>query len=126
MAQTTGTLDRYNLSDNGDIGREDLTDIIYNISPTETPFQQNIGRGKATQDLHEWIIDSLANESSANAHIDGDEFSADTITAGERLGNYCQISRKDIVVSRRANIVRKAGRKSELAYQIAKDWRLAA
>lgn len=120
MAQTTETLDRYDLNANGDIGREDLMDLVYNISPTEVPFQQNIGRGSANQDLHEWIIDSLAAANASNAHIDGDEFAGDAITAGERLGNYNQIARKDIVVSRRANIVRKAGRKSELAYQIAK------
>ena len=120
MAQDTNTLDRYDLNANGDIGREDLTDIVYNISPTEVPFQSNIGRGTAYQDKHEWIIDSLATASSANAHIDGDNFSGDATSAGERLGNYCQILRKDIVVSRRANIVRKAGRKSELGYQIAK------
>ena len=120
MAQSTNTHDRYDLNANGDIGRDDLSDIVYSISPTETPFMQNIGRGTASQTLHEWIIDSLAAASSSNAHIDGDEFAGDALTAGERLGNYCQIGRKDIVVTRRANIVRKAGRKSELAYQIGK------
>lgn len=120
MAQDSETLDRYDLAANGDIGREDLMDIVYNISPTEVPFQQNIGRGTAYQDLHEWIIDSLAAADSSNAHIDGDNFDGDPISAGERLQNYNQILRKDIVVSRRANVVRKAGRRSELAYQIAK------
>lgn len=120
MAQPTGTTDRYDLATNGDSVREDLTDLIYNISPTEVPLQSNIGRGKAYSDYHEWQIDALAAANASNAHIDGDDFSGDTLLHGNRIGNYCQIARKDIVVSRRANIVRKAGRKSELAYQVAK------
>ena len=120
MAQSSGTLDRYDLNANGDIGREDLTDIVYNISPTECPLMANIGRGVANNTKTEWIVDSLATASSANAHIDGNEFAGGTITAGERLANFCQISKKQIVVSRRANLINKAGRKSELAYQIAK------
>ena len=120
MTQSTGTLDRYDLNANGDIAREDRTDIVYNISPTECPFTQNIGRGTAKNTKTEWIVDSLATASASNAHVDGDEFSGGTITAGERLSNFCQISKKQIVVSRRANLVDKAGRTSELAYQIAK------
>ena len=103
--------------------REDLTDIIYNISPTERPFHQNVGRESASSDLHEWVIDSLADASDSNKHIDGDDFDGNTLTVGTRLGNYQQISRKDIVISRRADIVRKAGRRSELNYQIAKAGR---
>ena len=34
--------------------REDLSDIIYNISPTETPFMTGIAREKATAVYHEW------------------------------------------------------------------------
>ena len=120
MAQGTNTLDRYDLAADGDTTREDLSSIIYDISPTETPFQSNIGRDKATNTLHEWIVDSLATANASNSHIDGDEFSGDALTAGERLGNYCQISRKDLLVSRRANIVSKAGRAKEMAYQLSK------
>lgn len=142
MAVPSGILNRHGgtnasgLDANGDNAREDLTDIIYNISPTERPFHQNAGRADATNDLHEWTIDALADAVNNNAHVDGDDFSAEgqtdqagggfdgvQINGGERLGNYQQISRKDIVVSRRADIVRKAGRRSELNYQIAKAGR---
>lgn len=129
-------LSRHGLDDSGDNVREDLTDIIYNISPTERPFHQNVGREDATSDLHEWTIDALATAVNNNAHVDGDDFSAEgdtqqvgtgfdgvAINGGARLGNYQMISRKDIVVSRRANIVHKAGRRSELNYQIAKAGR---
>lgn len=120
MAQATGTLDRYDLNSAGDMVREDFSDVVHNISPTETPLQSNIGRGSAASDYHEWPIDALAAANASNAHIDGDEFSGDTLLVGNRIGNYCQILRKDILTSRRANKVRKAGRKSEQAYQIAK------
>lgn len=120
MTQATETHDRYDLNANGDDVREDLADIIYNISPTETPFMSNAGRGTASSDLKEWLLDELADADTANAHIDGDEFTGDALTDANRLGNYCQISKKQVVVSRRANIVNKAGRKSELSYQLAK------
>lgn len=116
MAQTAETLDRFDLGTNV---REDLSDVIYNISPTEVPAQSNFGRGTAEQTFKEWQIDEL-RAAANNAAIDGDEFAGDPLNDADRIGNYLQISREDIVVSRRANIVNKAGRKSEVAYQIAK------
>lgn len=120
MAQPTNTQDRYDLATNGDTVREDLTDVITNISPTETPFGTNAMRGTAESDLHEWQIDALAAAVSNNWHIDGDDFSGDALDDPERIGNYCGIPRKDIVVSRRANRVRKAGIRNMMSYQIAK------
>ncbi|MFA5996169.1 MAG: DUF5309 family protein [Candidatus Paceibacterota bacterium] len=133
MTLPAGVLDRTGI---GNRAREDLADIIYNISPTECPFTMLIGRSDAEQDAHEHVTDVLAAAVSTNRHVDGDDFSAEgdtaqvgtgfdgvVITAGNRIGNHCQIGRKDIVVSRRANLVRKAGRKDELGYQIAKAGR---
>jgi len=117
---STTNFDRYNLATQGDNAREDLTDVIYNISPTEVPFQANAGRGSANNTLHEWQIDELAAVDTGNAAIDGADFGADASDPASRIGVYAQISIKYLAVSRRANIVNKAGRKSELAYQIAK------
>lgn len=117
---STTNFDRFDLATEGDNVREDLTDVIYNISPTEVPFQANSGRGNADQTLHEWQIDELAVVDTANAAIDGQDFGADSSDPAQRIGNFAQISIKYIAVSRRANIVNKAGRKSELSYQIAK------
>lgn len=117
MAQSTNTHDRFDVGNNA---REDLSDVISMISPTEVPCQSNFGKGTSAQTLKEWQVDALAAAAN-NAAIDGDEFSGLALDKAERLGNYHQISRKDIVVSRRANIVNKAGRKSEIAYQIAKQ-----
>ena len=120
MAVESGTFERFNLGSGiGDNVREDLSDVIYNIAPTEVPFQSNAGREKSSTDYKEWLIDDLAAAVN-NAHIDGDEFDGDDLDNADRIGNYHQISRKDLIVSRRANIVNKAGRRSEMARQVAK------
>lgn len=116
----TTNYDRYDLQATGENVREDLTDVIYNISPTEVPFQANAGRGGASNTLKEWQIDELETPDGSNAAIDGADFGADSSDPASRVGVYMQISIKYIAVSRRANIVNKAGRKSALAYQIAK------
>lgn len=103
---------------NGD--RDDLIDKIYNTSPTETPVLSAVGRVSATNTYHEWQRDSLATANKDNALIDGDDVTLDAQTATERVGNYMQIFAKKPGVSRRANIVKKAGRGSELAYIKAK------
>jgi len=100
--------------------REDLTDIIYNISPTETPFMSSIGKTKATAVYHEWQTDSLAAATTANAAIEGADATSATLSPTVRLGNYTQIIQKTVQVSGTLDVVNKAGRKSEKAYQLAK------
>jgi hypothetical protein len=100
--------------------REDLSNVITNIAPEETPFQSNIGRETISNTLFEWQTDTLA-DAAANAQLEGDDVgSFDAVTATVRLTNYAQISRKTIVLSNTEEVVNKAGRRSELAYQIAK------
>ena len=100
--------------------REDLSNVITNISPEETPFQSNIGRETIQNTLFEWQTDALA-DAAANAQLEGDDVASfDSVSATVRLTNYAQISRKTIVLSNTEEVVNKAGRRSELAYQIAK------
>jgi len=100
--------------------REDLSNVITNISPEETPFMSNIGRETVTNTLYEFQTDVLA-AAAANAQLEGDDVSAfDAVVPTVRVQNYCQISRKTIVLSATEEVVNKAGRRSELAYQIAK------
>jgi len=101
--------------------REDLQDAIFDISPMDTPFLSGLKRGKASGTLHEWQTDSLADATSNNAQIEGDNLATlDTSNPTTRVGNYLQISRKSVIVSGTLEAVDKAGRKNELAYQIAK------
>ena len=100
--------------------REDLSNIITNIAPEETPYMSNIGRESVSNSLFEWQTDTLA-AAAANKQLEGDDVSSfDAVVATVRLQNYAQISRKTIVLSATEEVVNKAGRRSELAYQIAK------
>lgn len=116
MGTPTATYQTYN-----QVGiREDLSDIIYDISPMDTFFFTRAARSKAANTRFDWQTDALAAPSATNAYVEGDDFSGQVPTATSKLSNYTQISRKDIVVSRTANKVNTAGRKEELAYQIVK------
>ena len=116
MAQFSDTFDTYD-----SIGeREDLSDVIYNISPTDTPFLSSAAKTKATAVLHEWQTDSLTAAVTDNAVIEGDEVAVEAITATTRLSNSCQIMDKAICITGTQEAVDKAGRASEIAYQIAK------
>jgi hypothetical protein len=99
--------------------REDLANVIYNISPTETPFMSSIGTGSASGTKHEWQTDSLAAP-AANLVIEGDDSPSRALVATSRLLNYTQISTKPVVVTGTQEVVNKAGVSSEMAYQIAK------
>ena len=103
-------------------GREDLTDVIYNISPTETPFMSNIGRTKCSATTHEWQTDSLAS-AAANQQLEGEDYDSAGLSASvvtTRATNYTTISAKTLIISGTHESVLKAGRKSEIAYQVAK------
>jgi len=100
--------------------REDLQDIIYDISPMDTYFFSNAARLTAKNTRHDWQTDALGSPSATNAYLEGDDFSAQALVATAKYSNYTQISRKEVVVSRTANKVNTAGRKEELAYQIVK------
>lgn len=116
MAKVTGT---YTTGDAKGL-RENLTDMIYDISPTKTPLFQMAGRGKATAVLHEWQIDSLSDPDTTNSKPEGNEATFTTPSATERIGNYVQISDKTCIVSGTLEEVSKAGRKSEMAREMSK------
>ena len=100
--------------------REDLSDVIYDISPQDTPIMSSIGKSKATSVYHEWQTDSLAAATTANALVEGADATDATVSPTTRLGNYTQIVGKTIRVSGTLEAVDKAGRKSEKAFQLAK------
>ncbi len=99
--------------------REDLADIIHNISPTETPFMSNVGKGSSKGTYHEWQIDSLDTPVD-NKAIEGDDATPEAVTPTSRVGNYTQIADKVISISGTDLAADNAGRASEMAYQLAK------
>ena len=117
MATPADTVSTYDAIGN----REDLSDIIYDISPTQTPFISGISRDTATATNHEWQTDSLATAVSTNAVIEGNDATTTAAIASVRLGNYTQISDKVPRVTRTQRQIDSAGRGDELDYQIMKS-----
>src|SRR5687767_8040034 len=99
--------------------REDLSDVIYAIDPTETPFISGIERARATAVLHAWQTQALTAANSLNSVLEGDDGVTDTATPTVRLGNYVQISDKVARVSGTQRSVDHAGRDDELDYQVS-------
>lgn len=115
MSVPSSTFQTYQAKGN----REDLIDIIVNISPTKTPVLSMTESVRAFATLHEWQTDTL-NAPTANAGIEGDDSSATAVGATTRLTNYTQILTKNFIVSGTQEVVRKAGRSSEIGYQVQK------
>ena len=99
--------------------REDLSNTIFNIAPTETPVVSSIGKTKATATYHEWQTDTLA-AASAGGLVEGADASGASDTHTVRVGNRTQIQGKTVHISGTLDAVDKAGRKTETAYQLAK------
>ena len=99
--------------------REDLSNTIYNIAPTETPVVSSIGKTKATATLHEWQTDTLGAAANT-ALIEGADAAAFTAVATVRATNRTQILGKTVNITGTLDSVDTAGRKTETAYQLAK------
>jgi hypothetical protein len=112
MALPASTLATYQAIGN----REDLSDFIWRIAPTDTPFMSGAAKEKATAVLHEWQTQDLAAAAS-NAQLEGDDPTTNSTTVTVRLTARCQISYKVARVSGTQQSVQHAGRSNELAYQ---------
>jgi hypothetical protein len=104
----------------GDNVREDFMDTIYNIAPTDTPFMSGIGRESCSDTYTSWLQDTLEEPDDGNAALDGADLTSDSSFRARRAGNVCQISRKELIVTGRADKVDKAGRSGEMSYQLVK------
>lgn len=115
MAQPTNTFSSYDA-----VGiREDLSDVIFDISPEETPFYTKSAKTKVSNTLVEWQTDAL-RASADNAHIEGDDTTAEARTATVRLNNRTQIFKNSVVIPGTDTGLNKAGRAREMAYQVLK------
>lgn len=119
MTQPADTFSSYDAIGN----REDLSDMIWDISPTATPFMSSIAKNSATATLHEWQTDALAAAVATNAVIEGDDATTTASIPTVRLGNQTQISDKvpRVTGTQRAND--SAGRGDEMDYQVVKSSR---
>lgn len=104
---------------NATANREDLSDIIYNIDPTATPFLSTIGRRNVSNVTFDWQTEKLANVDAANAVEEGFELVRSASTPTTRQSNVCQISKKDVTVSGSQNAANPAGKTKEMSHQMA-------
>jgi hypothetical protein len=118
MTQATNTWDKYDV---GTGNREDLSDMISNVSPFDTPILSAMGKTKATSTKHEWLNETLA-AAKMNHAIEGDDGQdADILTGRTRIFNYTPILKKKMVVSgTQESGMDPAGIQSEMAHQEAK------
>ena len=102
--------------------REDLGNVIFNVTPFMTPFTSGISQTKATADTHEWLTDTYADAVDTNASVEAGL--PQTSTAGTtrvRLGNFIQIADKTVTVTKKAEFMDRAGVPGkEMAYQLMK------
>jgi hypothetical protein len=100
--------------------KEDVSDVISNISPTKTPFQASIGSEKCTQKLFEWQEDSL-RAVAENAQVEGFTASDVALTATTMRSNLTQIMAETIKVAGTPDASDAYGRAKESAYQLSKS-----
>lgn len=115
MAKVTNAFQTYDATSN----REDLSDIIYNIDPTDTPFVSSIGRRNVSNVTFDWQTEELPAVDGDNAEIEGFELSRAAATPTVRLSNVAQISKRDATVSGTQNKANAAGKAREMAHQMA-------
>lgn len=103
--------------------REDLGNVIFNVSPFQTPFTSGIANVAATADNHEWLTDNYAASIGDNGVIEAEAIAAGTSnnTARTRLGNRIQVAQKVVAVTKKAEMFDRAGVPGkEMAYQLMK------
>lgn len=102
--------------------REDLGNVIFNVTPFQTPFTSGIAQTAVTADTHEWLTDTLAVAVSDNAVVEaGIPQAATAGTTRTRKGNFIQIADSSVVVTNKAEFMDRAGVPGrEMAYQLMK------
>lgn len=115
MAKVTNAFATYSATAN----REDLSNTIYNIDPFDTPFMSAAGRRNVKNRIFDWQTESLPAVDTGNAREEGFELSRSAATATVRVSNTTQISSRDATVSGSQESADAAGKRSEMAHQMA-------
>jgi hypothetical protein len=114
MAKVTNAFDTYSAT----ADREDLSNIIYNISPMQTPFMSSIGTRNVKNVVFDWQTESLPTPDSSG-ELEGFNLDNTAATATVRKSDVCMISKRDATVSGSQEVSDAAGKRSEMAHQLA-------
>ena len=120
MAQPANSQSTYKAVGN----REDLDDLVAEVSPDDNPLTNNIGDGAADGKYTEWQKYALSDATDENAVIEGDDAVTDAPEQRERVGNYCQLADKVARVTSTQEAVETAGVASEMDFQVAAKTRV--
>ena len=116
MAKVTNAFDTYSATSD----REQLSDVIYNISPQATPFMSAIGKNSIKNVVFDWQTETLPTV-DMTGELEGFRLDGATSasTATSRVSNVAMISSRDATVSGSQQASDPAGKKSEMAHQLA-------
>jgi hypothetical protein len=98
---------------------EDVSNIISDITPTDTPFSSMIKSEKVHARQYQYQTDSLAAAAS-NAQLEGFTASSGTAVPTVMITGNTQILQKTFQVSATADAIKAYGRAKETAYQLSK------
>lgn len=119
-----GVLNSFNV---GHGNREDLLDIITNISPMDTLLLSGLEKVPANNITHEWLVDILAgfgDPDVGNADVmavpEGSDATFEPLVPRKRLCNLTQILRRTFDVSDTQRDINTAGLRDEYVYQLRK------
>ena len=98
--------------------KEDVSDIIFNIDPSETPALSNMGTRDVANTTFEWNVEDLPSSGSTNNKAEGADFTSEAATAVTRKTNVTQISSRNATVTGTMTAVSQYGKQSEMAHQM--------
>lgn len=104
--------------------KEDLLNIITNLSPQETQLASGLGKSKAQSSVHVWLVDqydATTTNSTDKKMVEGADFGAGDVNNPSRKTNYTQIIKEDWKVSGTEQATAHAGMTSPKAYHMAKS-----
>ena len=127
MPKVTNAFTTYNAVGN----REDLSNVIYNIDPFDTPVMSTARRRNVKNRLFDWQTEFLPNTSptvvpgtgamdpATNAQFEGFALAPSAAQPTIRQNNVTQISKRDATISGSQEESDAAGKGSEMSHQMA-------
>lgn len=103
--------------------REDLVDVLGDVTPDETPLFTLLGKTKAKGTYHEWVEDYITPPTSVTYSAEGAAAAYSDLTQPARRGNFTAIISETFRVSGTERAVDVAASGDPLSYQKGKALR---
>ena len=119
LNQGVAMLDKYGATGSA---KEDILDLITQLTPTETPFLSRIGTSRAYNTYHQWLTDSLTTSGYASGDALTEGASAENYALKDvtRYNNNTQIQDRTFTISGTEEAMSHYGLDSQYAYQLEK------